>query len=163
VILRPHSRSLRERPYRGARTPLLLRLWGSSLGRLRACDGRGYVPSVGPRLLGGSANASPQNENERFGPSVDVDQRSAFEQLASDSLYAAIMMRRRTKVTAWFTSASVMLSSNRDSSTTASTKRSRHSGGTPFAPCCMSASCSSDKANGRDLVIAVGIGWAMMN
>jgi hypothetical protein len=79
------------------------------------------------------------------------------------AVHAAITMRKRTAATAWFTSASVMLSSGRNSSTTASTKRSRHSGGTPFAPCCASASCSSDKASGRGLVIAVGIGWAMMN
>ena len=64
-------------------------------------------------------------------------------------------MRRRTTVTAWFTSASVMLSSNSNSSTTASTKRSRHSGGSPFAPWCTSARCSRVKADGRGLVIAV--------
>jgi hypothetical protein len=73
----------------------------------------------------------------------------------SDSLHAAITMRRRTTVTAWFTSASVTLSSNSSSSATASTKRSCHPGGSPFAPCCMSASCSRDKANGFGLVIAV--------
>jgi hypothetical protein len=114
------------------------------------------------RLLGDRVAAAALGSTVNALNPID-GQLSTEGAAVSSCLHAAIMMRTGTAATAWVTSVSVMFLSNSNWSVTASKKRSCHSGGSPVEPCCTSTSCSSDKANGRGLVIPVGTGWAIMN